>query len=150
MIETKQLHIYPASKEEMEDFISSQTNDILRSAYQEMLDECLMHPEDWNYYAIWMIEKKDGTHVGECCFKGISPDGSTEIGYGISEEYQGRGYATEAVNAIVEWVLQQHRVLSVVAEAEADNLASIRVLQKCGFLPTGEIGEEGPRFTRKL
>ena len=149
MIETERLHIYPASKEEMEDFISSQTNDILKTAYQEMLAGCLMHQEEWNYYAIWMIEKKDGTHIGECCFKGISPNGSAEIGYGISEEYQGRGYATEAVNAIVEWVLQQHRVLSVVAEAEADNLASIRVLQKCGFLPTGEIGKEGLRFARK-
>lgn len=67
MIETERLHIYPASKEEMEDFISSQTNDILKTAYQEMLDGCLMHPEEWNYYAIWMIEKKDGTHIGECC-----------------------------------------------------------------------------------
>jgi len=149
MIETERLHIYPASKEEMEDFISSQTNDILKTAYQEMLDGCLMHPEEWNYYAIWMIEKKDGTHIGECCFKGISPNGSTEIGYGISEEYQGRGYATDAVNAVVEWVLQQHKVGSVEAEAEAGNPASIRVLQKCGFLPTGETGEEGPRFARK-
>ena len=149
MIETERLHIYPASKKEMEDFISSQTNDILKTAYQEMLDGCLMHPEEWNYYAIWMIEKKDGTHIGECCFKGIFPNGSTEIGYGISEEYQGQGYATDAVNAVVEWVLQQHKVGSVEAEAEAGNPASIRVLQKCGFLPTGETGEEGPRFARK-
>lgn len=52
-------------------------------------------------------------------------------------------------NAVVEWVLQQHKVGSVEAEAEAGNPASIRVLQKCGFLPTGETGEEGPRFARK-
>ena len=149
MIETQRLHIYTASKEEMEDFISSQTNDILKTAYQEMLAGCFMHPEEWNYYAIWMIEKKDRTHIGECSFKGISPNGSAEIGYGISEEYQGQGYATEAVNAVVEWALQQHTVNCVEAEAEADNLASIRVLQKCGFHPTGEVGEEGPRFVRK-
>ena len=148
MIETERLRIYPASKEKMKDFISGQANDILKTAYQEMLDGCLMHPEEWNYYAIWMIEKKDGTHIGECCFKGISPNGSTEIGYGISEEYRGRDYATEAVNAVVEWALQQHKVCSVEAETEAGNLASIRVLQKCGFLPTGEIGEEGPRFRK--
>ena len=149
MIETKRLRIYPASEEEMEDFILSQTNDILKTAYQEMLDGCLTHPEEWNYYAIWMIEKRDGTHIGECCFKGISPDGSAEIGYGISEEYQGRGYSAEAVNAAVDWALRQQKICSVEAEAEAGNLASIRVLQKCGFLPTGEIGEEGPRFARK-
>ena len=49
MIETERLHIYPASKKAMEDFISSQTNDILKTAYQEMLDGCLMHPEEWHY-----------------------------------------------------------------------------------------------------
>ena len=48
------------------------------------------------------IEKKDGTLIGECCFKGVSPNGSTEIGYGISEEYQGQGYATDAVNAVTK------------------------------------------------
>ena len=58
MIETERLRIYPASKEEMKDFISRQANDILKTAYQEMLDGCLMHPEEWNYYAIWMIEKR--------------------------------------------------------------------------------------------
>ena len=149
MIETERLRIYPASKEEMEPFIASQTSDILKTAYQEMLDGCLMHPEEWDYYAIWMIEKKDGTHIGECCFKGISPNGSTEIGYGISKEYRGWGYATEAVKAVAAWALQQDKVFSVEAEAEAGNHASIRVLQKCGFLPTGEIGAEGPRFARK-
>ena len=149
MIETARLRVYPASKEEMEDFISGQTDDILKTAYQEMLDGCLMHPEEWDYYAIWMIEKKDGAHIGECCFKGVSPDGSTEIGYGVSEAYRGRGYASEAVDAVAAWVLQQQKACRVEAEAEADNLASIRVLQKCGFLPTGEMGEEGPRFARK-
>ena len=37
MIETERLHIYPASKEEMVDFISGQTNGILKTAYQERL-----------------------------------------------------------------------------------------------------------------
>ena len=57
MLETERLKIYPASKETMEDFISKQTNDILKTAYQEMLDGCIAHPKEWNYYAIWMIEK---------------------------------------------------------------------------------------------
>ena len=37
MIETERLRIYPASKEEMKDFISGQANDILKTAYQERL-----------------------------------------------------------------------------------------------------------------
>lgn len=101
-IETNRLKLYAASKEQMETFISAQSLDVLKAAYTEMLDGCLAHPDQWEWYAIWMIELKDGTHIGELCFKGITEEGNTEIGYGIAEEYQGCGYATEAVLALMD------------------------------------------------
>ena len=67
--------------------IDSQTDYILRKAYQEMLQGCLDHPGQWEWYAIWIIERKDGTHVGDLCFKGLNNDGSVEIGYGIRDTY---------------------------------------------------------------
>lgn len=146
MIETKRLKIYPASKVEMEKFIAIQTDEVLRTAYTEMLNGSLKHPNLWEWYAIWMIELKDGTHIGELCFKGIDENGVTEIGYGIGEEYQGQGYATEAVQAVVDWVLKQPNVTAIEAECEAGNKASLRVLEKSGFIATGKIGNEGPRF----
>lgn len=148
MIETKRLKIYAASKEEMKAFIEKQTIDVLKEAYTEMLNGCLAHPDKLEWYAIWMIELKDGTHVGELCFKGLSEEGMTEIGYGIEEFYQCRGYATEAVSAIAEWALRQKGVRCIEAEAEESNAASVRVLEKCGFVRNGVIGEEGPRFVR--
>ena len=149
MIETKRLKIYPASQKQMEAFIAAQTVDVLRAAYSEMLSGALTHPDRWEWYAIWMIELKDGTHIGELCFKGLSNDGITEIGYGTAEDYQGCGYATEAVNATVLWALNQFGVECVTAETEIDNIASVRVLEKCGFIRTGTFGEEGPIFSRK-
>ena len=149
MIETERLRIYPASREQMEEFIAAQTADVLKAAYAEMLNGCLEHPDQWEWYAIWMIELKDGTHVGELCFKGLSEDGSAEIGYGIAEEYQGCGHATEAVSALVVWALQQADVSRIEAEAEEDNAASIRVLEKVGFTETGIMGEEGPRYEKR-
>ena len=146
IIETKRLRIYTASQEEMVQHIEKQTDDILKTAYQEMLQGCLDHPDQWVWYAIWMIELKDGTHVGDLCFKGLNPDGSVEIGYGILDEYQGQGFATEAVDAAVAWAAQQPGVTRIEAETEPDNIPSQKVLAKCGFIPTGEIGEEGPRF----
>ena len=146
MIETNRLKIYAASKEQMEVFIAAQTVDILKAAYTEMLNGALTHPKQWEWYAIWMIELKDGTHIGELCFKGFSEDGSVEIGYGIEEDYQDCGYATEAVSALVDWALKQTGVFQIEAEAEESNTASIKVLEKCGFTRTGIIGEEGPRF----
>ena len=146
MIETKRLIVYSASREQMEAFIASETNVELKKAYTEMLEGCLQNPDQWEWYAMWMIELRDGTHIGDLCFKGLGANGVVEIGYGILEEYQGQGYATEAIDATVVWALKQSNVTRVEAETEPDNRASQRVLEKCGFLPTGTVGEEGPRF----
>ena len=147
MIETKRLKIYPATQNEMEDFIDTQNNDALRAAYSEMLENCLKHSNEWEWYAIWMIELKDGTHIGELCFKGLDANGVAEIGYGILEKHQCQGYATEAVKAVLTWAFQDPTVTAIEAETDAENMSSKRVLEKCGFVPNGIIGEEGPRFT---
>ena len=149
MIETKRLKLYAASEEQMEAFIAAQSVDVLKAAYTEMLNGCLAHPDQWEWYAIWMIELKDGTHIGELCFKGLSQEGVAEIGYGIAEDYQGRGYATEAVSALTAWAFKQPGVMCITAETEASNIASQRVLNKAGFMKTGETGEEGPLYIRK-
>ena len=149
MIETNRLKIYAASEEQMEMFIAAQSIDVLKAAYSEMLNGCMAYPNQWEWYAIWMIELKDGTHIGELCFKGLSEDGIAEIGYGIAEDYRGHGYATEAVSALADWALNQPGVSCVTAETEESNIASQRVLIKSGFIPTGESGEEGPLFARR-
>ena len=95
---------------------------------------------------MWMIELKDGTHIGDLCFKGLGADGSAEIGYGLREGFCGRGYMTEAVMALTEWALAQKGVTRIEAETDPDNLPSQRVLANAGFVPTGETGEEGPRY----
>ena len=147
MIETKRLRIYAASKEEMEQFIKSQTIDVLKLAYSEMLNGCLNNPDQWEWYAIWMIELKTGTHIGELCFKGLDQNGIAEIGYGINDKYQNNGYATEAVKAVLEWAFTNPNVTAIESETELENAASKRVLEKCGFVLNGKIGEEGPRYT---
>lgn len=149
MIETARLRLYAASQEQMEAFIAAQTVDALKAAYSEMLDGALAHPDRWEWYAIWMVELRDGTHVGEFCFKGIGEDGKVEIGYGVAEDWRGNGYATEAVSALVDWAMKRPGVLMVTAETEPSNVASQRVLEKAGFVRTGEVGAEGPRYVRK-
>ncbi|MBR4695956.1 MAG: GNAT family N-acetyltransferase [Selenomonadaceae bacterium] len=147
-LETERLRIYVALQAEMEQVIEKQTDEELKKAYQEMLDGYLAHPEQGEWYAIWMVTRRDGVQVGDLSFKGLNEDGSVEIGYGISDEFQGQGYATEAVKATVDWALKQDGVLRVEAETEPDNTASQRILAKCGFVSNGIMGEEGPRYAR--
>ena len=103
---------------------------LMRRAYNEMLQGCIDHPDQWEFYTIWMIELHDGMHIGDFCFKGIDENGITEIGYGILPEYCGRGYATEAINAAVEWALRHPNVKSVEAET-IEGSTIFDLIQKC-------------------
>ena len=149
MIVTERLRIYPASIEQMRAFIEAESDAELKKAYSEMLEGCLAEPDKWDWYAMWLIELHDGTHIGDLCFKGLGDDGTAEIGYGILPEHQGCGYATEAVAALIEWAFSHPFVTAVEAETDSGNLTSQRVLEKCGFVPAGVTGEEGPRFVLK-
>jgi RimJ/RimL family protein N-acetyltransferase len=55
------------------------------------------------------------------------------IGYTLSTDHQGKGYATEAVTAIVRWLLTVKKVHRVAATIDPANLASARVLERTGF-----------------
>ncbi len=86
------------------------------------------------------------TLVGSGGFMGRPAEGGVvEIGYGTLGEFQGRGYATEAVSALTCWALTQPGVLQVIAEALPENTASVRVLEKSGFRDIGPGEEEGTR-----
>lgn len=59
------------------------------------------------------------------------------IGYQIGESFQGKGYATEAVKAAVDWgfekLLEQAAEQKIIGDVEHENWASRRVLEKAGF-----------------
>jgi RimJ/RimL family protein N-acetyltransferase len=76
-------------------------------------------------------------------FKGPPQDRTAEFGYSVLPQFQGRGYATELVGALVRWALGQPDVTRVVAETEWANPASVRVLSKAGFVPAGQATEPG-------
>jgi [ribosomal protein S5]-alanine N-acetyltransferase len=62
---------------------------------------------------------------------------SAEMGYWLSEDFWGRGIATRAVTAMSEWAFDNYKLTRVFAMAFAHNAASIRVLEKSGFVCEG-------------
>ncbi len=62
-----------------------------------------------------------------------------ELGYFISEQYWGQGIATEAVKAITKYTFATFDCVRVYAEVFADNIASIRVLEKANFTQEGYL-----------
>ena len=63
------------------------------------------------------------------------------FGYGLTEKYWGKGYATEAICGAIEWARSQPALEVVVAKTAKTNDASMRVLEKAGFTPCGEDAE---------
>ena len=60
-------------------------------------------------------------------------NGEVEIVFSIADEYQGKGYATEAGKAIIEWGFSNCELDYIVAIVKLDNIASMRVIEKLGF-----------------
>ena len=83
----------------------------------------------------WVIADGNGPQgvLGFFTDEGPAP----EIGYWLGRPAWGRGYASEAVTAAVAWADTEWRRRCLVARCFSDNPASMRILEKAGFLPTG-------------
>ena len=101
---------------------------------QLKITEC--NPMDYCWHSFWLlIRKSDRVVVGSADFKG-TPDenGEVEIGYGLGNEFEHKGYMTEAVKAMCGWAFSQEGVRRVTAETDKQGTASQRVLKRCGFV----------------
>ncbi|RMG80418.1 MAG: N-acetyltransferase [Chloroflexi bacterium] len=84
------------------------------------------------YFVI--IEKDSGDIIGTIrAAKITESDDLFELGYWLGVDYWGRGYASEAALALVDYCVNVAGVQRLCATCFADNLASIRVLEKCGL-----------------
>jgi len=76
--------------------------------------------------------------LGSVVFHGApGDDGTVEVAYGVEQESQSKGYATEAVLASIEWALAHPGVVAVRATTPPWHHASRRVLEKCGLVIVG-------------
>ncbi len=67
------------------------------------------------------------------------PDGDIEVGYILKRSAWGKGYATEACMRMLRFAFEVSPLEEVVACTDPDNVASQRILTKCGMIPQGQI-----------
>jgi RimJ/RimL family protein N-acetyltransferase len=110
-------------------------------------DRLRQHPVEapwWNWVA---TRQDDGQVVGSVAFGGMPEvDGSVLIGYAMYPGYEGQGYATEAVRAMIAWAFAQAGVRAVRALAPVWNTPAVHVAEKVGMRPVAsdeddEVGE---------
>jgi RimJ/RimL family protein N-acetyltransferase len=101
-------------------------------------------PDAWLWWTFWQVVLvADDVSIGLVDFKGPpGPDGGVTVGCSFAPAYWGRGYATEAVGALMNDLARLPAVRYVLAETTATNRGARRILSKLGFrLIDGESGD---------
>lgn len=104
----------------------------VRRDIEEMAARAPGEPGGWVQFTV--EERRGGSLVGDV---GLSPadgePGVIKVGYTIDPAHQRRGYATEAVGALVRYAFEELGAAVVRAYASAENAASIRVAERVGM-----------------
>jgi RimJ/RimL family protein N-acetyltransferase len=89
----------------------------------------------------WAIRNEQNLLLGGCGFESIDVGKShrAEIGYWLAKPYWGRGIMTSVVRSLCRHGFDELGLVKIVAHVFADNVASIRVLKKCGFVQEGYL-----------
>jgi ribosomal-protein-alanine N-acetyltransferase len=75
--------------------------------------------------------------IGSCGL--VNEEGKIQFGYVFGPVHWGRGYATEATQAMLAQLKNQPGVFRVNTFVDKDNLASVRVIEKCGLIEEASL-----------
>lgn len=160
-LQTTRLSLRPCGKEDVEALYALWTSETIR---RFLFDDCLISPEQASAfvtdslthffthgYGLWVVsERTQGQLVG---FAGLVPtaDGIPNLLYGIGADDCGRGYATEAAQAVIRYAFDVLKLLRVRADVDAPNTASVSVLRKLGMVCVAQtVVKEKPLLTYEL
>jgi ribosomal-protein-alanine N-acetyltransferase len=125
-----------ASKPEATRFVSFPTHQSVQDARQFL--RYAVPAWDSGTECVYSIRLQSTAQlVGSIGF--INDDGKIQFGYILSPVWWGQGIATEACRASLEQVRQQPGVYRIWTMVDAENVASSRVLEKCGMIEEGRL-----------
>lgn len=98
-----------------------------------------------------MVEKASGEAVGYAGLKRVDNPlalnpGDFETGWLVREDRWRRGYALEAVNAVLDWAFTRHQAAHVVAMTSDRNVASWRLMEKLGMVRRRDLDFDDPDY----
>lgn len=99
--------------------------------FYEKISESPRIPNTWFQLAI--CEKAPNRIIGDIGIHTLADGFQVEIGYTLNPDYQGLGYAQEAVMAVIKYLFLKLGMHRVIASVDPDNKNSIRLLEKIGM-----------------
>jgi RimJ/RimL family protein N-acetyltransferase len=163
-IDTERLHLRPAELSDIESFHAlTQTDQVRRflgrdpPSKEDSFNRLLRNAGCWHLLGwgpFMVLERASAAHVGGCGFfraaRGLGDDFDPfpEAGWVIAEGSWGRGYATEAMAAIINWFESAHGGGRTVCMITCGNDASERTAAKLGYQPIGIAEYKGDTVMR--
>lgn len=116
----------------------------------EARDAIASYPDfDTVGYGRWAcVLKETDAMIGFCGLKRLDDLGEVDVGFRFLPEYWGRGLATEACSASLVFGFKTIGLARIIALVLPENGASVRVLEKVGMRPDGEVEYDGDRALR--
>ena len=151
-ISTDRLHLREIKQEDAEsiykilsdpEVIKYDTFDLLTNIRQvDDLIRWFGHEYKQKHAIFWGISLKDHHEViGFCKCEIEVPEVRADLGYDLRSDYWNKGIMTEALNAVIEYTLNNIGVNRIEAAVSTENKGSIRVLEKLGFVKEGILRE---------
>ena len=94
-------------------------------------------PVDGRWFRVTVVEGATGEVVGDLVLHPTNESRTAEVGYSLSTRHWGKGYAAEALEAFVAWILEALPVTRLSGMLHPDNRASAMVLERNGFVFEG-------------
>jgi ribosomal-protein-alanine N-acetyltransferase len=141
LLEGKSVRLKLCDKEDIDFFVNFWNNLEWYGKYEPIMEqmtkaEAEKRFADTSKKAYFMIQKKDGTNIGLMVHFGQSY-GAVTIGYAIEPSEHGKGYGTEALQLMVDYLFLAKDIHRVQANTDPENKASQRILEKVGFEKEG-------------
>lgn len=111
---------------------------------EEILREVILPQYTLYNHGRWAVHTKPGMEfIGWCGLKYRPELDEIDLGYRFMKQAWGKGYATEAAKASVRYGFEKLGLRRIVGRAMPENIASIKVLEKCGMRYVGEEVVDG-------
>jgi len=101
---------------------------------KQVLNEVILPQYSLYDHGRWVVHLKSNLEfMGWCGLKYLPETNEVDLGYRFMKKFWGKGYATEAASACIEYGFNKLKLPRIIGRALPGNLASIKVLEKCGM-----------------
>ncbi|EMA6342908.1 GNAT family N-acetyltransferase [Bacillus cytotoxicus] len=151
-IETKRLYMRPPSignRDEFYEIVKQEevgkwlavARGMLREEAEQYINQLISHWKQ-NGFGVWFLfHKISGELLGHCGLRCIDETEEVEIMYLLNPKFWGKGYATEAAYATIQYAIYDLKLTTFKARIKTENMKSRNLLEKIGFTYTHDRGK---------